>query len=151
MTATTRVRRAARSDLGDLIVMGRRFWQSEHYHKFISFDEASLFNALDRLLRAEWAEVLVLTNYADAPVGAIGGAALPNFVSGEIICEEQFWWVDQAFRGYGIKLLKRLERWALEQGARGVIMVEPNKPEVATIYERLGYEPIESRFYKEIS
>lgn len=87
-------------------------------------------------------------------VGAIGGLAHREIYGDRIIAEEFFWFVRPEFRGAGVRLYRRFEQWAREQGAREIQMVHlfDSMPEkVAKFYLHSGFEPVEMRYVKALA
>lgn len=59
------------------------------------------------------------------------------------------WWVSPDHRGGSIEMLRKYEQWANEKGAKFIEVKSLNKfPESEYIYERLGYEPVETSWIK---
>jgi GNAT superfamily N-acetyltransferase len=87
-------------------------------------------------------------------VGAIGGLVHREIYGDRIIAEEFFWFVRPEFRGAGVRLYRRFEQWAREQGAREIQMVHlfDSMPEkVARFYLHSGFEPVEMRYVKPLA
>ena len=85
--------------------------------------------------------------------GMIGGCKYPDPNNGELTATEFFWFVSPEHRGHGIKLFKAFEAWAKAQGCKKVIMVHlsdlmPEK--VKHVYERFGYQVLETHYVKEV-
>ena len=85
--------------------------------------------------------------------GAIGGIAYPEIYCEGTTATEFFWFVEPYYRGVGLELYKRFERWAKDNGCKQIRMVHlkdlmPEK--VGAIYKRLGFTPIEVHYAKEL-
>lgn len=67
--------------------------------------------------------------------------------------KETVWWIDPQHRGTGaIRMLEAYEAWAAERGANTVGMAALQvAPRAGTIYERRGYDPVETHFVKALS
>lgn len=86
--------------------------------------------------------------------GMAAAMVAPAFFNKRIlIAQELFWWVDKEYRnkGVGHMLLKELEKWALEKGAKALVMIAlmssfPEK--VEKMYINDGYVPFERSFIK---
>ena len=90
-----------------------------------------------------------------AVVGAIGGILHPDLYDpSREVADEFFWFVLPEHRGAGVALYRAFERWARERGAHQIQMchltdVMPAK--VSRFYERAGFQPIETRYAKELA
>ena len=82
--------------------------------------------------------------------GMIGLMVFEHPLTGTLAAQELFWWVEPEHRGYGVRLLKRGEQWAVASGARHVHMVAPT-PAVGQLYERMGYGYLEAAYQKAVS
>lgn len=85
--------------------------------------------------------------------GALGAVKCPDPFNGDLICVENFWYVIPEYRGSGIRLLKQFEAWAKEQGAKRVAMIhllQLSPKELEHLYIRLGYQPIEVNYIKNL-
>jgi GNAT superfamily N-acetyltransferase len=105
----------------------------------------------------QWLEsgigVMFLAEENGEIIGGLGGVKHPEPYSGELIASEFFWFVRQAHRGAGLRLYKAFESWAREQGCSYIRMVHllDSMPEkLNRVYERLGFQPVEVHFQKEI-
>lgn len=88
--------------------------------------------------------------------GGIGGIVFPDPNTGDIIATEMFWYVKPEYRkGIApLKLLQYYEAWAIEKGAKRIMMVcltllQNNR--LTKLYDRYGYKKIETHFIKEVS
>ena len=90
------------------------------------------------------------------PVGACGAVLFPLWwAEGIRLCQELFWWITPEARGTGASagLLRAMEEWASENGARYHFMVcleDENAGRVGKLYRRSGYRPTEHSFLKEL-
>ena|SRR5687767_8247166 len=82
-------------------------------------------------------------------VGMIGVIATIHPHSGDSVISELFWYVAPERRGLGIKLLLKAEQWGRENSIELSITVAPND-EVCALYERLGYEKLETQYIKRL-
>ena len=97
--------------------------------------------------------VLFLLKNDNGIHGMLGGMKYPDPNSGELIATEFFWFVNPEKRGQGLKLLKAFESWAKEQECKKIIMVHladlmPDR--IKQIYEKSGYEMLETHYVKEV-
>lgn len=85
--------------------------------------------------------------------GALGAVMAPDLNNDQLLATECFWFVFPQYRGHGIRLLTEFERWAKAAGARRAAMVHLQRlqPEsLGALYERMGYEKIETNYLKEL-
>lgn len=89
---------------------------------------------------------------AISKVGGILLGAVGRSLLGPILqAHEIAWWVDPEHRGGSIDMLKKYESWAVEQGAKLIEVKSLNIfKDVEKIYERMGYNPIETSWVKVI-
>jgi GNAT superfamily N-acetyltransferase len=88
-------------------------------------------------------------------VGMLGGILSPDINSGELTATEAFWYVMPENRKTpeSLKLLLVFEKWAIEIGAKKIIMAHllSSMPErLGTFYERRGYKPVEIQYVKQV-
>jgi len=142
-----RYREAVAEDVPRLVTMLRTFVTSTKYRKFVGASDAHLETFLTSLIGQIDRRVFVAEKN-DAVVGMIGVLAYVHPMSGELCAGELFWWLDPEQRGAGGFLLRRAEKWARSVGAVSLQMIAPaDKPRVAAMYERLGYEHVESMYH----
>lgn len=135
------MRPATVADVPRLVEMGRAFLASTIYHGRLAENPAQM-DALARHLIASDDGTVIVADHAGEVVGMIGMLAFPHHLSAERIAGEVFWWVEPAHRGCGVRLMKHAEQWAKAVGAVRMQMIAPS-PDVASLYQRLGYTPIE--------
>lgn len=86
-------------------------------------------------------------------LGAIGGAMVPDFQTGDLVSQEFFWYVIPGVRGAGLKLLQQFERRMKERGAARNIMMhltELNGEAMEKVYKRMDYVLKEKIYIKEL-
>lgn len=138
------IRLACESDVPRLVEMGLRFRRETGYCQHLAESAGNMAQTATRLI--ESGGVLV-SERAGQIVGMIGIFLFPHFLSGEMTAGEVFWWVEPEHRGEGIKLLREAEKQARERGAVKLQMIAPTA-KVAALYERLGYEFVESAYQR---
>jgi len=97
--------------------------------------------------------ILLLENDG-AAIGMLGFLKYPDINDGETVMSETFWYVKPDQRGGGLRLLKRFEDIAREQGAKRVIMAHLKNlmpAELEHLYVRRGYKPTETNYLKVLS
>jgi len=142
------IREATPDDIDQIAVLGERFIRESHYRQLIGINPEALRSVAEMLIREEHGLLLVDEFYGEL-AGMIGMIATVHPTSWEPVASELFWYVQPEVRGGGLKLLFAAEIWACETGCRRCIMVSPNE-RVAAIYERLGYELLETQYIKEL-
>ena|ERR1051326_1213076 len=144
------IREATDADIPRLIEMGRRFQGATSYDASVTENGASLAALCVRLIESD-AGLLLVADADGLPVGMIGAFLFPHHFSGRLTVGEVFFWVEPEHRGCGVRLLRRAERWAQERGALQIQMIRPQDAvSVGTLYERLGYRPLEVAYAKEL-
>lgn len=86
-------------------------------------------------------------------IGAIGGVIHPDFVTGEVVAQEMFWFMLPGERGSGIRLFKQYELKAALRGAKRILMVhlaDLNDDAMGKLYGRMGYAMMEKIYAKNI-
>lgn len=85
--------------------------------------------------------------------GVLGFVLSPDMHTADILAVETMWYVLPNHRGHGIRLLKAFEERAVKLGAKRLAMIHLltiNAPELAKLYERLGYQAVEVHYVKEV-
>ena len=142
-------RDATAADLPRLCELFERFRAESHYAKYGPAHPEVSTPFIESLLTADDRVVLVVEAEAQI-VGMIGVVVTQHPMSGERCATEMFWYLEPEFRGSGVWLLRRAERWALDRGAKFILMVSPQSHAVDRIYEALGYEAGETSWYKSL-
>ena len=87
-------------------------------------------------------------------LGTIGSMISEDFITGDLICTEMFWYVEPQYRRHGIRLHKALEAEAKNRGCERIYMVHLAKlkaDKLERYYKRCGYEPLEIFYSKELT
>lgn len=140
------IREATTADVPRLVVMGTRFLTESAYRGRVTINPVQMADTVHMLLASPIGTVFVAERDGEV-VGMIGLLCFQHPISGEATVAELFWWVEPEHRGNGVRLLKRAEQWAREQGATHVHMVAPT-PDVGALYTALGYELLESTYQR---
>lgn len=140
------VRAAGEADLERVFEMGVSFLVSApDYASIVEWTPEKLEELVRFLTLGDTNRVLVLERAGGAIVGMLALAITENLWGNGTIAEEVAWWVEPAHRGRaGLKLLGAGEAWARQEGALVLRMVAPRGSQIGTVYERRGYEPLES-------
>ena len=86
-------------------------------------------------------------------VGVLAGRMVKDFCSNLPAYEEMMWFMDKDHRRYGIKLLRHAQTWCKIHGIKRMTLCCMHNGKTETLfklYERLGYEPMETRFMKQL-
>jgi GNAT superfamily N-acetyltransferase len=87
--------------------------------------------------------------------GIIGGFRSPDPLSGKVVANEVFWYVDRSCRhsGYGAELIAAFEQWAIDEGCcmvRLSHLIDLRAGENKILYEGSGYKAAEVYYEKRI-
>ena len=133
------IRRAAISDLPQLMEMGKRFAERARLADHVGYNPSDMLATFKALI------------WGDHPVfigerGAIGATVTKHpFNSAHIAAQELFWWSEGR---EGLALLKALTAHCSEH-AHSLVMItlEAVEPErTGRLYERLGFKPLEHSY-----
>lgn len=105
---------------------------------------------------AAWAKALVDTYSVSVnrcailrPGGILLGAISQSQLGPFMAAEEIVWWVDPEHRGNSRGMLTEFEEWAIAHGAKAIgVKSLAMMPAVEKIYERAGYERLETSWVK---
>lgn len=104
----------------------------------------------------QWADKLYTTARTDPnwlclerPGGVLLATVGPSLLGPFKIAQEVAWWVDPAYRGGSMGMLREYEAWAI---TKGVFAIEVKSlavfPETERLYERAGYARLETSWVK---
>lgn len=145
------IREIGISELGKLQGCAKAFYDSSRFLE--DFNPCRFTDIWTQLLNSG-AGVIFAYEIDSCFVGAIGGIVHQDIYGQSIIAEEFFWFIEEQYRGAGLRLYKRFEDWARGRGAASIQMVHlldlmPEK--VSKFYLRQGFEPIETRYSKKLA
>ena len=134
-----------------MVAMGLAFHASSPYRDQIVATAESMRQLVLLMLGSESAAIFVAERSGQV-VGMIGMSAFVHPLSFQMAAHEVFWWVNPEARGSAaaIRLLHAGETWARAQGATVVQMVAPDAA-VGVIYQRLGYQAIETMYQRRLT
>ena len=145
------IRQARIEDLPRLWEYAREsFSQSRFLKRFELERFCGLWTAL---LEQGAGGVFVLEDEAEELAGALMGVVYPEPYSDELTATEFAWFVRPGHRGEGIRLYRAFEQWARERGCARIRMVhltDVMPAKLANVYRRLGFEPAEVHYVKEL-
>ena len=137
------IREAEHGDIPWLLEMGRAFAQEAGVIDRVGWSDEAVVSMLESLIDNEGGILLRSDN------GMIGGVVYPHPFSGELVFQEMFW--RSHGPGEGVRLLNRAEEMAREMGATRSIMIGmASLPDLAGLYGRMDYSPIEQLYCKEL-
>lgn len=139
-------REATEADVDQIVSLGCQFMVESGYSRHLAVNPEAQAKIAKMLIAAEHG-LLLVDERGGQIVGMIGVLATYHPHSGDKVMSELFWYVDPAHRGAGVKLLKAAEDWGKEHGIAKSLVVAPNA-EVCALYERLGYEKLETQYIK---
>lgn len=143
------IRIATLADVDQLVKLGCQFMVESGYSRHLTVNPIAQGEIAKMLISASHGLVLV-DERGGKIVGMIGVVATIHPHSGDPVMSELFWYVDPLFRGAGIKLLLMAEQWGRDNEISKSLVVAPND-EICALYERLGYEKLETQFIKSLS
>jgi GNAT superfamily N-acetyltransferase len=141
------IRPALETDLLRVFEMGVAFIVSEPRYALIFQWQPEAFEGFVRdLYASDLAGILVVEGDAGTLVGMLVLSIVPNPFGGPPWAEEFAYWLDPPARKgrLAYDLLGSAEDWARENGAAVLKMVAPWGSPIGKLYERRGYEPLET-------
>lgn len=144
-----RIRPAVAHDIPLLVQMGMEFMRTVEPYATLwpSPDEARLSRLAAVMVASPDQDILVSESYG-IPQGMIGLAGYEHPLTGQSMTQELFFWVSPLERGRtGIRLLRAAESWARARSSTALQMAAPSS-EVSRLYLSLGYEKMETWYYK---
>ncbi len=116
----------------------------------VAFDPNRLALLLEFHLQNQKSGQWVLVTPDDVVFGFLGLVMFERPLSGEVVADEYWWYVDPKVRGrHGIRLVDVGEQWAKERGAVA-IQIGVIRAKLQPLMERLGYHLGSLNFTKEL-
>jgi GNAT superfamily N-acetyltransferase len=143
------IRLATIEDVDAVAAMGARFIAQSRYGRLLPIVPEQLEAFTAQLVAGEASAVFV-AEHAGALVGMFGVLLFEHPMSGVRVATEVFWWVEPSARGLGLRLFYTAQRWAKDRGAAVLQMIAPSD-EVRTLYERLGFDQVETVYQRAIA
>ena len=150
---TLSIRPALEDDLRHVFRMGVSFIVSQpNYALIFQWTPGGLEEFIGALAAGETSTVLLLELEDEVgiePIGMIVLVLVPNPFGGPPWVEEVAYWLEpEARKGRAaLYLLGAAEDWARQKGAAVLKMVAPWGSRIGTLYERRGYEPLETSYF----
>ena len=144
------IRRAAHSDMTEILRMGERFYSETDYAETAPFCAKSCSKLVGQLVDSG---ILMVAEYRGNLAGMVGCYVAPfPFNRSKKSAHEVFWWVDEDWRGsrVGADLLHAVEVESAAEGASLIQMLtlSTSPPHAASAYKRAGYRHSETCFTK---
>lgn len=142
-------REARLADLPRMEEAAREFYAASRFLRV--FDPARFVGLWAQMISVGIGVIYVLGE--ERIEGALGGMVYPEPYSGDLVATEFFWFVRPGHRGGGMALYRAFESWARERGCSQLRMVHlaDSMPEkLDRVYRRMGYEPAEVLYVKEL-
>jgi GNAT superfamily N-acetyltransferase len=111
-------------------------------------DPEKLKETFDQMYKTSFVAVV-----DDKVVGILGGRIIQDICSKLPIYEEIVWYVSKEHRKYGIKLFRHAEQWCRDNKISRIsmsCMCNSKTEKLLSLYEKLGFVPMEIRCVKEI-
>lgn len=140
------IRLAIEADIPAMVDMGVKFNEQSSYSKHLKISREKVAAMGKQLIDMGG---LLVSERGGQIVGMIGFIVHNHFMSGETVAGEVFWWVEPAFRGEGLRLLKESENRARALGAKKMQMIAPTD-QVAKVYRHFDYEFVEATYQREL-
>lgn len=147
-------RKATKDDIPACVGMGLEFFNESGFEAETHFDAVSMRQTLLRLIDNEDGALFV-EEVGGELVGMAGAVAYPHYFNARSkAAQELFWWVRPDMRGrpFGMRLLCRLEEWALSRGCSTLTMIclpALDSP-AERVYQRTGYRACERSYIKRL-
>jgi len=137
--------------LDDVVNIIKNFYNEAvcEYDNMISVD-AIVETITNNKQSAENAFLLIVDGHCQ---GMIFGSRFKSLIGNNQIFQEIIWYVNENYRGYGISLLRHVEKLLKSQGISIMIMavLENSKTEkIKSFYERLGFKPMETHYVRNL-
>jgi GNAT superfamily N-acetyltransferase len=145
------IREATIDDVARLEAGAREFFAVSRFLR--NFSSQHFTNAWRALLESGVAVIIVAEQDDGELAGAIAGVAYPDICTGELTATEFFWFSRPRHRGAGIQLYRRFEEWSRRRHCallRMVHLQDVMPGRLTTVYRRLGFEPVETHWQKEL-
>lgn len=143
------IRLATPADLDAIVTLGEHFLAESTYRPVLAKNPAQMRALATRLIETDDGDIFVAAR-DETLLGMFGAFVFAHPISGELVASEVFWYVDPVWRGVGLRLLYAAQRWARARGAVVLQLIAPT-PDVATLYEKLGYIRIETLYQRRIA
>lgn len=138
-------------DIPRLVSLAPSYINEHPLSAFTEIDPKTVEETLTMLI---WSSdgVVYVAEHDQTIVGLLGAIMYPLFFNANFrLAVELGFYVEKAYRacGYGVGLQDRFEAWARSRGAQAALMCAPaNATALREVYEKYGYQYLESHFIK---
>lgn len=144
------IRQIGADEVGVIMDCARRYCD---VIPWVQFNEEHYFKTWYKMLASEKGVIFILDDDGHC-LGGVGGTLATLPLTGKTVALEMFWYILPEYRGTGgVRLLKRFEEWAREQGCDEVVMILLEcsmADKLDKFYQRIGYAPMERSYRKEL-
>jgi len=146
------IRQIQKSEFKQVVKVGQEFYRD--YELPGSMELNSFQETWNKLYDSKAGIIIGWFSGDHQLLGAIAGIIYQDPNDGVLTATEMFWFVAKVSRGSinSVKLFKRLEKWAQEQKAKRLIMVNilsKTSHKVDKFYRQAKYRPLEIHYIKE--
>ena len=146
------IRNATHDDLGAIVLMASKFYETTSYAKWADFCPVSVENLAAMMIDTG---VMLVAEVEGRVVGMCGLVVAPfMFNNAKTAAYEVVWWVEPEAQGIGAgkALLAAIDGACKAKGCATVQMVHLHNspPQAAALYERMGYAHTESSYTKRL-
>lgn len=138
-------------DLPEFDDLGRGFFLEAGFgHKF----DAAVFRSNWKKLIESGSGKILGVFVSGMLVAILGFVVAPDLCDGKLCAYETFWFSHKDHRGAGLRLIRAYESAAINMGAKRASMVHLenlNAGRLRGLYTRMGFEPAEVHYFKEIA
>ena len=149
------VREAREEDWEGVLEKCQLFFKHTPMNSRCEFEEAGLKELFYQSLESDGAQVWVVDD--GKVVGFCVMILFPLVFSiSTKVAQELSWWLDPEYRGSGAaqQMTAKMEEWARAQGANHMFMIALENDKIdgmKQVYEKMGFDPIERTFCKELT
>lgn len=141
------------ADVADLVRIACAINAETPYHKHVQPDVEVLTDSMRKLVALPDFYVRIGRRESGEACACIAAYAHTNPISGQLCVGEMFWWAAPdlreglGFASPGVVLLRGLERWSREIGAKW-LQLTASMPELERAYQAMGYVEVETDYQK---
>lgn len=149
------VRKARLEDLARYTVLAQQFHQASPMHSVCEFDAVAYADFFRRAICNQDMAVWIAEAGEDA-VGISGALLYPLYFNpAHLVVQELWWFLTPQARGSGAGqvMFQGIEHWAKEVNAASIFMIaleDGRASQMARVYARSGFTPLERTFIKEV-
>lgn len=133
---------------------GEVYEMLKQFHKN-SLDEYGLeleYKDIEALEETQGDTTFILLDQGEV-IGILAGQIVTQPMADKKVYQESIWYVDENSRKYGVKLIRHLEDWCVENGIKQIVMAFMHNSmgvKLFDFYERMGYKPMETHLIKDV-